>query len=340
MAQISPAQSAPSVLSRCKRVLLKVVPFAITVVALYIAFHDVDWRNLWSHLGDASPSLLLLAFSITIFSYIMRSRRWQFLFPKPTISLLHAAKVLILGFFMNNILPARAGEFVRAHMGAQVTGEKRTLVLATIASERLADGLMLSLFFVAFALGSNTSPIAGNLLIVAIVFGAAALGVLIVLLLRTQLISIAERITSKFSHGASSYAFDRFTVFLNGLSPLATMKTFPIISLWTLAIWLLEFLIYVIIARAFNAEMTLGECVLFLVTLNFSSLIPSAPGAIGVIEAVTSSVLISIGIPKEQALTMVLVQHAIQYLVVGIPGAFVMITWKKELDNLPENNDG
>ena len=70
---------------------------------------------------------------------------------------------------------------------------------------------------------------------------------------------------------------------------------------------------------------------LFLVAVNFSSLIPSAPGAIGVIEAVTTAVLMSLGVEKEHALSMVLTQHAIQYLVVGLPGVVMLFTWKKHI---------
>ena len=123
-----------------KSLVFKITPWIITCVALYLAFRGVDWKVLYSHIGNADFRWLALAFVITSSSYLMRARRWQHLFPAPKLNILDSAKVLILGFFMNNILPARAGELVRAHMGAKVSGETRTLVLATVASERLADG--------------------------------------------------------------------------------------------------------------------------------------------------------------------------------------------------------
>ena len=54
--------------------------------------------------------------------------------------------------------------------------------------------------------------------------------------------------------------------------------------------------------------------VIFLVTVNFSSLIPAAPGGIGVIEAVTKAVLVSVGVDPELALALVITQHVMQYL--------------------------
>ena len=71
--------------------------------------------------------------------------------------------------------------------------------------------------------------------------------------------------------------------------------------------------------------------VLFMVAVNFSSLIPAAPGGIGVIEAVVKTVLVSVGIDAELALAMVITQHIMQYLVVGIPGAAIMMTWRDKL---------
>ena len=317
-----------------KRFAIKVVPWIITVVALYIAFHDVNWQTLFTHLGDADPILLVVSLLITVISYLMRSRRWQFLFPDHVIDFGFSAKVLILGFFMNNILPARAGEFVRAHMGAKVTGTKRTLVLATIASERLTDGLMLSIFFIAFALGGRESRVSHNLLYVAGLFALIGVGVVGTLLFQKTLFALADKFKAKISSRAVHFAIDRLQIFITGLSPLTDMTRLPLIVLWTIAIWLVELSVYILITRAFNTHLGLSSCVLFLVTVNFSSLIPAAPGAIGVIEAIASSVLVTLGIPKEQALTMVLVQHVIQYLVVGIPGAIVMLTWKKQLQQL------
>jgi len=319
-----------------KRSLAKTIPWIVTIIALYVALHDVDWSLLVEHLGEASFSWLLVGFGLTCCSYLMRSRRWQFLFPTRVMNFSYAARVLILGFFMNNVLPARAGEFVRAHFGAQVIGKdkvvgNRTLVLATIASERLADGLMLSLLFVIFALGVGGETLSKNLLYVATLFGVASLGVILVLIFRKRILKLAEVVSKRVGNKAAEFALVRFEIFLHGLSPLCELRKLPIISLWTIAIWLIELCVYVAVTHAFDARLPLAACVLFLVTVNFSSLIPAAPGGIGVIEAITSTVLMSLGVTKEHALTMVFVQHLSQILVVGIPGAAIMITWRRKI---------
>jgi uncharacterized membrane protein YbhN (UPF0104 family) len=102
---------------------------------------------------------------------------------------------------------------------------------------------------------------------------------------------------------------------------------------------MVELFVYVAISNSFSAALSLQHCVLFLVAVNFSSLIPSAPGGIGVIEAVTSAVLVSIGVDKELALTMVLCQHIIQYLVVGTPGVILSLTWRNTINKMDMISD-
>lgn len=320
-----------------RSLLLKLLPWAITAIALYFAFRGVDWKILSSHVGNIRIPWLLLAILLTSLSYVMRARRWQHLFPRPTLDLLDSAKVLILGFFMNNVLPARAGEFVRAHMGAKVSGETRTLVLATVASERLADGLTLSLFFVVFALHQGDKSLSSNLTYVAFLFLAVLVGVILTLAFRGPLFRTLDKIAGKFDHKASHYTLNRIQVFIEGLSPICTLKKIPSLVIWSVLIWAVELSVYVAITYAYSAPLPLALCVLFMVTVNFSSLIPAAPGGIGVIEAIASAVLVSVGIPKELALTMVLTQHILQYVIVAIPGTIVMLTWKSSLQHLHDD---
>jgi uncharacterized protein (TIRG00374 family) len=250
-----------------------------------------------------------------------------------------SARVLILGFFMNNILPARTGELVRAHMGAKVTGEKRTLVLASIAIERLTDGLMISALFVFFAIGVADQNLGTNLLYVAAIFGIATIGVIAVLLLRTKIFSLLQRLQKRYQHKTFEYTLDRFQVFINGLLPLCSKEKLPIITLWTIIVWFTELAVFMAVVKAYGASLDISHAVLFMVAVNFSSLVPAAPGGFGVIEAIASAVLVSMGVEKEHALSMVISQHMIQYIVVGIPGLIVMLSWKSTLKEIQTDEE-
>lgn len=329
-------------MSKARSVIVKVVPWVITLAALYFAFKGIDASELWQHMLSTDKLYVVLAIVVTCGSYLMRARRWQFLFPGKykVLSYLNAYRVLILGFFMNNVLPARAGELVRAHMGSIVTKQTRTTVLATVAAERLADGLMLSSMFAVGALWIARGDIRGNLLWVASLFLLVAIGVGLVLILRSHVFSLLESLMSKTQKKSAHYLLGRVEMFIEGLAPLCSRKTFPVLFLWTLSVWLVELFVFILVCEAYRIELKLSEIVLFMAVVNFSSLIPAAPGGIGTIEAIATSALMSLGVGREEALSMVITQHAIQYAVVGIPGALVMLTWKEFSNRSLKNEAG
>jgi len=312
------------------------LPWLITLIALYIAFRGVDLNTLITHVRSANFQYIAGAVVITFLSYILRSYRWEYFFQTPCMNFLDASRTLFLGFFMNNVLPARAGELVRAHVGARVSNQTRTLVLATIASERLCDGLTLSVFFVIFSAAVGDQNISHELYYVSAAFALAALAIVFLVILRDRVFLLAERIQKRFGGSVSTFALQRLKVFINGLGPLLMPSKLPFIVVLSLVIWAIELCVYQLISWAFATNLSPALCVLFMVAVNFSSLIPAAPGGIGVIEAVTTAILVSVGVDREQALSMVLTQHAIQYLVVGLPGALVLMTWRNRVKNIPE----
>jgi uncharacterized protein (TIRG00374 family) len=323
-----------------KRFLLRTtLPWVITILALYLAFRGVEWNLLWAHIRGAKLEFILLAVALTIASYLLRAARWPLLFPIVSLPLFSSWKVLVLGFFMNNILPARAGELVRAHLGAKVLGTTRTLVLATVASERLADGLTISLFFAIiislFGRGTLDPAIADNLMYVSYLFAAVGGCVILVLAMRRRLIKELKRISERLNRRSATYAISRIELFIDGLTPLSTPSRAQKIVLWSGVIWGIELLAFAAVSMSFGGSLSLSGTVLFLVAVNFSSLIPAAPGGFGVIELIAKSVLVSAGIASpEMALSMVLTQHVIQYAVIGIPGAFLLSNLRSQMADM------
>jgi uncharacterized protein (TIRG00374 family) len=255
------------------------------------------------------------------------------LFPSGQVPYRTSYTVLVLGFFMNNILPARAGELVRAHLGGKATGNPRTLVLATVASERLADGLTISLMFagIIFFLGRGhlSSQDASTLTYVAYLFALVALGVVAVLLFRKTLFALADKVAESLNHRTLTFALQKLQVFIEGLSPLCYPSRALKIAFLSVLIWSIELCVFASVARAFDWPLSLSAAVLFMVAANFSSLVPAAPGSFGTIELFAKKVLLSVGVPGDAlALSMVLTQHLIQYAVIGVQGVGMMATGK------------
>jgi uncharacterized protein (TIRG00374 family) len=314
-----------------KKKIFYIASWVFTAVALYIVFSDLDWGTLLNHLGDIQIGWALLTFALAISSYLIRAVRWEYLFTEPCLSFWNSYRTVILGFFMNNVLPARAGELVRAHLGAKLSNKSRAYVLATIASERLVDALTISTFFLLAAQGVGDSKLSDNLTLICLGFFAAGVMTFVLLSARGYVQSIADLILKKFPRKELRYLSEKFFYFLNGLSPLVNPSVLPKVIAFSLIIWVVELFTYKTMSLAYGLELNWPSTILFFAVFNFATLIPAAPGGIGVIEALGTLALTSVGVPKEQALTIVISLHLAQYIVIGIPGALFTITWKDKL---------
>ena len=320
-----------------------VIGLLISGIALWWALRSIESDKFFEIISSANIEHLLFAAIITSLAYGIRAWRWIFFFQESMPSFRDSYRCLIVGFFMNNILPARLGELVRAHLGGKSTGQSRATVLATIAGERLFDGLSISLIFSLMVTFSSRSEENLNQALTLVAYGFAAIFVAtaIVLWQRRKLFSFLEKIVEIFPGHLSNYTLAKIRNFIDGLEPMFKPGRILAISFLSAVIWFSELYAYFQIAQTFSVELSSAKNALFLTAVNFSSLIPAAPGGVGVIEAFASSALASVGLNYESAFALVVTQHVMQILVVGIPGIlFFTISMKGKIpDELSDSDE-
>lgn len=306
-----------------------ILGIVFSVLSIAWLLRSVETKEIVHHLKSARADLLIYAFCLGILSYILRAVRWPFFFESNTLSFADSYRCLIVGFFMNNTLPARMGEFVRAHLGGRAARCSRVVVLATIAAERILDGLAISIIFaVFFSMGASAAEMESGkqLFPVAIFFALVSVGVVVTILFRSLIFSLLEKSSSYLPGKFSSFTIEKIKSFIDGFEPMMRIsKLIPILFL-SAVIWGIELFCYTLVASAFHQEISIGVASLFLAAANFSSLIPAGPGGIGVIELFTTEALVKVGIDREVALAMIGSQHLIQILVVGIPGSYLFFS--------------
>jgi dolichyl-phosphate beta-glucosyltransferase len=308
-----------------KKILSTLVGIAISLLAISWLAKTIEGEDFLTKLKQGDLRLLLAAALLMVVSYLVRALRWPFFFNSSPPSLKGSYRCVTVGFFMNNVLPARMGEFVRAHLGSIETGLGRTRVLATIAGERLLDGIAISMIFaITFLFGSSTveKESGVELLYVALLFAVAGICTIITILFREQIFSTLKKIDRKLNWRFSTYALSRIHYFIEELEPMLRPRRCFVLTVLSLLIWMNELFICYIIGAAFKENLSFGATGLFLAAVNFSSLVPAAPSGIGVIEAFTTRALSEIGMSSETALVLVLSQHLMQFLIVFIPGVY------------------
>ncbi len=309
--------------------------FFISALCIYWVVTSIDLKEVASVLLEMNYFWGFLAFVTTLSGYFLRAYRWRLFFEESKPSFWDSYSILITGFFMNNILPARMGELVRAHLGGKITKQSRSVVLATVFAERLVDGFIISLIFIIGAKVGQLSVITfKSLYLVSLLFIILVIITLLVLFQKKRVFKFLEYLGQIMPGHLSGYTILKLKTFFSGLEPLIELRRSSVILILSVFIWLIELMAYFQVAKAFAVSFSFSSLALYLTVLNFSSLIPSAPGGIGVIEVITTLFLQKIGIARATAFSMVATQHLIQYLVVGLPGLYFFFKLKKKIYQL------
>ena len=261
-----------------------------------------------------------------------RTWRWHYLLrPIKVIPLDELFPIVCIGYFGNNVYPARAGEVIRAFVLRRNQGVSVSASLATIIIERVFDGLVMLLFvFLALPfVGSEHIPAGYRRAVVLFsVFFLAALLVFFWMALDQR------RATRLYHFVADRLVPDRFRRpldgfyerFITGLHSLRSGRD-AMMVFWTSAvIWLTETVKYWFVMHAFQFVVSFFGLMLMNGVVNLTTTLPSAPGYVGTFE-VGASVLQALGVQKDMAFGYTIVLHAALWFPITALGAWYM--WRQ-----------
>jgi glycosyltransferase 2 family protein len=298
------------------------VGLAISAVFLYLAFRGQDFQEIRNALRQANYWYVLPALGLYFTGVYLRAFRWSWVLRGVTqLRTPYLFSVVVIGYMANNVLPLRAGELVRSYVLSTRTGLRKTSILATIAVERIFDGLTMLLFILiaSFFIGL-TDQLEAVTLIAAGLFGA-----LIIALLMLTSHRVRELLIIRFLPILPLIIRERaermLESILTGLSVLRRRNDLLIISGLSVIAWLFEASMYLVIAIGFGLEVGIASILLVTAVANLATLIPSSPGYVGPFEAGVLLALVgAVGIQRELALSFAIVVHAALYLPITLWG--------------------
>jgi uncharacterized protein (TIRG00374 family) len=226
-----------------------------------------------------------------------------------------------------NLLPARAGEFARAYAARRLTGARFTTAFASIAVERVLDGILLVAFLVIgiWAGGFGTDTSIGPDLTLGDV--AKGMGVLFTLLLLLALVvvrwpGLALNVTRSVSRRVLPDTWSQQVTavvegLVSGLDALGSPSRFAAVLFWSLAVWLTGAASFLLALEAFAIETPWSAALLLQSLLAFGIAVQFSPGFFGQWEAVCRVTLGLYGIAAGPAVSFAFGFHV---------GGFVPIT--------------
>ena len=226
-----------------------------------------------------------------------------------------AFAALNIGFLVNNLLPLRLGEGVRAAVLGRKAGLGIVGGATAVAAERLIDLVLVATIIVAglLAVGVDT---AWTPALAAVVFSLLGVSTLVVVArFRHVLASLLEKTFTNRPRLAR--LIPRLTEALDGLAQPGRLARAALILA---ASWALAVVFFWLVLRAFIPAAPLSWATFGLGVMAFGIALPSSPGAIGVYEAAWVGALVLCGADPADSLAFAVAAHALTFSITSLCG--------------------
>ena len=293
------------------------VGLLISLGALLLAFRGLHWGEVGSALRDANYLLLLPAAVVMYVSLHFRAIRWGVLFhPRADLGVGHLMGAMNVGYSVNNLLPLRVGELVRAYLIGETQRVSVAHALSTIVVERVLDVLTVVLMIVLLLPFIDVPAWAtGPALVFGVVFLVLAVLLATLSLARQWALGIvdwaARLLPARYQDGLRQAAES----VMEGFGVLSNPAVLAQGVGWSFASWFASALMMFIVQQAFDMGVGFKAAPFVLATTSLAMLVPASPGYIGTFELVAIKGMKNVfDVGESAAASYALVQHAFLYL--------------------------
>ncbi|MGZ4386240.1 MAG: lysylphosphatidylglycerol synthase transmembrane domain-containing protein [Gaiellaceae bacterium] len=293
-----------------------------TAALSVLAATRVSWHEVWAGLRASDLRWMLPSLALFAVAIAMRGLRWQTLFAGDRPPLAAVSRALLLGYFFNTVLPARAGEPVRIVVLRQESHRSGARITATVILERLLDVIVL-LVLVGILLPwlprlewDRSAWLLGGLVLVLLAF-LAALAFRGERTLRRLL-----RPASWLPRMSETHVASLAGNLSHGLSGLRSARVITEAATWTVLSWIVLGLSAWTLLFSFGLHFSPLAGFLVVAATSLTSVLPTLPAGIGVFEAAAVLALDAYGVGHSKALSYAVIWHAINvvpFLIVGAP---------------------
>jgi len=270
--------------------------FFIGFILLAFTLKDINWQETLLLLKRVNFLPIFLGLIFLGINLFLKTYRWRILLDSPVLPSRIFA-ILTIGYLVNNLLPARAGELARIYLMGRKEGVGMSKTLGTIIIEKTLDTFVLILILFWFGI---TKPV--------------FLGIVL---------------PQKWQ--------ERLKLLFSGLKLLKNRKILLKLLLFSFLIWTLEAFWNYSLLCSLNLKVPLVAAFFLAAVINLGLFIPSPPGYVGVFHFWATFALLPFGVDKSQALSYALLQHSFEYFILSSLGiwsaiklSFNPLKWKKK----------
>ncbi len=313
---------------------------AVTVFLLWWVLRDEDPSEVWTNILQGDFVLLLAAVGVATFGFLIRALRWRVLLARvnPDTRLGSRFAAVSIGFMGNNVLPLRAGEFMRPYALSRLEPVTFSGAFGSLVVERLLDGMVLLLFLVlpvvlpgspaadAFSGERGTLLLRGGLVTVALVL----LAVVCMVVLPRQFVRFVGWFARFLPKKTSVPLVESINSFLDSLAIMRDPKLLALGLSWTLFFWIWHASSFWLGMLAFGIDTGFVSAIFVTAAVGWGVALPSSPGFFGTFHYAASFALMAVyGVSADQSLAFAFGYHFGGWLPITLIGFYY--AWKMGL---------
>src|ERR1700733_5573661 len=317
----------PSESKRTSRVLMAVT-LVLSVACLAWWANGIGWTDLWEDIRELNWRWVAIAAIADVLVYVVQGWRWSLvLLPVAPVSPLTSVGAIFVGLFANEVLPLHAGELIRCFLMARWSKIPISVTMASALIERIFDGVLLiaGLFFsLRYIRGFPLShdPARANVIITT---GSVFLAIL--LLLGAALLAIAmfwreQTLDALLDVRLFSWAH----VFIEDLHRIGHSRFLYFSAAVSIPYLLIQIVPIYAIMQAYGFDgVRWAQAGALMILLRLGSVVPQAPGNVGLFQVLSTLGLTLFGVPRAMARRFTLILWAVVTLPLLIVGFIALV---------------
>ncbi|MFD0982783.1 lysylphosphatidylglycerol synthase transmembrane domain-containing protein [Tropicimonas aquimaris] len=306
---------------------------AVTVLFLWLVLRQVSLDEVGAVISGADRGMIAIATGVFLLGYACRIQRWRLMLAheNPGLGWGRTAVPFMSSIAVNNLVPLRAGDALRAFGFTDWLQAPASAVLATVLAERLLDLLVLMVglgLVLAFLPAASELSVLMGLGSTGIALAVAAI-LLVLLFPRTfqpmflMLLRWCARLLPGLG-GRLTHAAEKIFDTLNHLAGRPMMLR---LLAWSCLAWGFEAAVFYCVALSI-AE--LRDPLAGLVAMpvgTLSTLVPSSPGYVGTFDFFVGKTVELLGNPFSVGAAFAVTVHLVLWLAATLTGGVCLLAW-------------
>jgi uncharacterized protein (TIRG00374 family) len=303
------------------------VGVGISIFLVAWLFISYDTTTIAASIRNADYRYFFLLPEVLLANFILRTLRWRLIIPSSRkISFGSVFMAQMIGYLSNNIMPARAGEVVKLYLISHRERLSKSVVLATMVVEKVAD-LLITVALLALVLIVMPAPAwvrkAG--MVVGLIAFALSVALFAFHIAGPKYSQAIQRLLFFIPAKLLGRIVQLGRDFNYGISNFRDASRGIIFTLYSALIWGTELLIVILVAKAFSLNLDVISVLFVFLAIAVGTMVPSSPGYLGTFEYFGLSALTIIGITGPSAAGFVVTLHAVSFLGTSLVGALCVI---------------